>query len=129
MEYIMHCKLSILKQCLKELRNWILCILFPWRSSCSIRIFKSLFMFSTIFFKKASFSPSYVPRFLFILVQACYLIKKETLIQGNLLQNTSYRGRLVHSVLLINASIMQIQTMTQIQTKNPAAYFNTRPRL
>ena len=41
----------------------------------------------------------------------------------------NYRGRLVHSVLLINASIMQIQTMTQIQTKNPAAYFNTRPRL
>ena len=40
-----------------------------------------------------------------------------------------YRGRLVHSVLLINANIMQIQTMTQIQLKNPAAYFNTRPRL
>ena len=40
-----------------------------------------------------------------------------------------YRGRLVHSVLLMNASIMQIQTMTQIQTKNPATYFNTGPRL
>ena len=40
-----------------------------------------------------------------------------------------YRGRLVHSVLLINASIMQIQTMMQIQTKNPATYFNNRPRL
>ena len=25
-----------------------------------------------------------------------------------------YRGRLVHSVLLINANIMEIQTMTQI---------------
>ena len=24
---------------------------------------------------------------------------------------------------------MQIQAMTQIQTENPAAYFNTRPRL
>ena len=40
-----------------------------------------------------------------------------------------YRGRLVHSVLLINASIMQIQTMIQIQTKNLAAHFKTRPRL
>ena len=34
-----------------------------------------------------------------------------------------YRGRLVHSVLLINANIMQIQTMTQIQSKKPAASF------
>ena len=40
-----------------------------------------------------------------------------------------YRGRLVHSVLLINANIMQIHTMTQIQTKNPAASLNVRPRL
>ena len=34
-----------------------------------------------------------------------------------------YRGRLVHSALLRNANIMQIQTMTQMQTKNPAASF------
>ena len=34
-----------------------------------------------------------------------------------------YRGRLAHSALLRNANIMQIQTMTQMQTKNPAASF------
>ena len=46
-----------------------------------------------------------------------------------------YRGRLVHSVLLINANIMQIQTMTNISKNNrpclltPAAPLNVQPRL
>ena len=41
------------------------------------------------FFKNPSFSPSRVPSFLFILPQACNFIKKETLAQAYVLQNTS----------------------------------------
>ena len=37
----------------------------------------------------------------------------------NQLSKQNYRGRLVHSVLLINANKMQIKTMTQIETKSP----------
>ena len=37
----------------------------------------------------------------------------------NQLSKQNCRGRLVHSVLLINANKMQIKTMTQIQTKSP----------
>ena len=42
--------------------------------------------------------------------------KLKTVVKNN---TGTYRGRLVHSVLLINANIMQIQTMTQMQTQNP----------
>ena len=42
--------------------------------------------------------------------------KLKTAVKNN---TGTYRGRLVHSVLLINANIMQIQTMTQMQTQNP----------
>ena len=41
-------------------------------------------------------------------------------------RTAKYRGRLAHSVLFINASIMQIQNMTQIQTKNPAVFFYSK---
>ena len=42
--------------------------------------------------------------------------KLKTAVKNN---TGTHRGRLVHSVLLINANIMQIQTMTQMQTQNP----------
>ena len=42
--------------------------------------------------------------------------KLKTAVKNN---TETYRGRLVHSVLLINGNIMQIQTMTQMKTQNP----------
>ena len=68
----MHCKLLTLKQCLKELRNWISCILCLVAISFSTDLYEFIYIF---FWRRLVFRLSYVLSVLFILSQPATLLK------------------------------------------------------